>query len=443
MRCNFAFAVGFSLILSAAWADDVASHWHQWRGPDSNGVAPNSDPPTNWDEKTNIKWKVEIPGNGSSTPIVWGDQVFILTAIETDRVADKLPEITEPATRGGNPFKIAPPTNYHQFVVISFDRQTGKVRWQDIATEQLPHEAFHRDHGYASASPTTDGKYLYASFGSRGIYCYDMQGNKVWDRDLGDMQVMRYFGEGISPALHGDSLIVNWDHEGDSFVVSLDTRDGDIKWKVPRKTGSTWSTPLVIDRNGKTQVIISGGDRLHSYDLETGEVIWECGRAPAAAIPVPVATDKLVFSMTGYPQTSRTLYAVPIDSTVDLTDQGKLAWSRDRGTPYIPSPVLLNDKLYFVSSNTGILSSLNASTGEPIIDQARVNGLRNVYSSPVAASGRIYLTDRDGTTVVIKDGPELEILATNELDDGIDASAAIVDDEIFLRGKKYLYCISE
>lgn len=436
-------AVIASLIASNAGAEDVTGNWHQWRGPHSKGVAPESDPPIEWDEQTNIKWKVEVPGNGSSTPIVWGNQVFILTAVKTDRVADQLPEFVEPESRGGNPFKIKPPTNYHKFIVMSFDRQTGDVLWQDTATEQVPHEAYHRDHGYASASPTTDGEYLYASFGSRGIYCYDMQGHKVWDRDLGDMYVMRYFGEGISPVLYGDSLIVNWDHEGDSFVVCLDAKTGVDKWKVERKTGTTWSTPLVLEHGGKTHVIISGGDRLHSYDLATGKVIWECGRAQAAAIPVPVATDELVFSMTGYPQTSRTLFAIPIDSTGDLTDQDKLAWSRDRGTPYIPSPVLLGETLYYVSSNNGILSSVNASTGDPIIDQKRVTGVRNIYSSPVAAAGRIYLTGRDGKTVVIKDGPELEVIATNELDDRIDASAAIAGDELFLRGKKYLYCISK
>jgi outer membrane protein assembly factor BamB len=172
-------------------------------------------------------------------------------------------------------------------------------------------------------------------------------------------------------------------------------------------------------------------------------VIWECGRVQAAAIPVPVASDKLVFSMTGYPMTSRTLFAIPIDSTGDITDQDKIAWSRDRGTPYVPSPVLVGDTLYFTSGNTGMLSSANASTGEPIIDQKRVKGLRNVYASPVAAAGRIYITGRDGKTVVIKDGPELEILATNQLDDRIDASAAIVGDELFMRGKKYLYCIAK
>ena len=241
---NVVLAVGVSLIVSAARAEDVANHWHQWRGPESTGTALTGDPPIEWDEETNIKWKVEVPGSGSSTPIVWGNQVFILTAIKTDRVADELPEVEEPETRGGNPFKIDRPTNFHKFVVMSFDRETGKVLWQDTVTEQVPHEGAHRDHGFASASPITDGTHLYASFGSRGIYCYDMQGNKVWDRDLGDMQVMRYFGESISPVLHDGTLIVPWDHEGESFVVALDAKTGEPRWRVSRHSRYVMVDPL-------------------------------------------------------------------------------------------------------------------------------------------------------------------------------------------------------
>jgi len=241
-----AYAFVFS-VSAATLAEDPLNQWHQWRGPLSTGVAPNGNPPVEWDEETNIKWKVEVPGKGSSTPIVWKDQIFILTAIKTDRVAESLPESEEPATRGGNPFRIDRPTNYHQFVVMSFDRNTGEVLWQDVATEQVPHEGAHRDHGFASASPTTDGEFLYASFGSRGIYCYDLQGNQVWDRDLGDMQVMRYFGESISPVLHDGILVVPWDHEGESFVVALDGKTGDTRWRVSRPSGSAWSTPLVVE----------------------------------------------------------------------------------------------------------------------------------------------------------------------------------------------------
>ncbi len=440
-------AVCASLVSSSLWADDTAldflGNWHQWRGPNASGVAPHGDPPVQWDENTNIKWKVEVPGQGTSTPIVWGNQVFILTAIKTDRVAESLLELPDVPSRGGNPFRIGRPTNYYKFVVFSFDRHTGKILWQDTATEEVPNEGHHRDHGYASASPTTDGRYLYASFGSRGIHCYDLQGKPKWNRDLGEMQILRFFGESISPVLHGDSLIVNWDHEGASFLTSLDTRTGDINWKVPRNSGTCWSTPLVVDHNGRTQIIINGKDRLHGYDLATGKVIWECGREIAAAVPAPVTTGGLVFCMTGYPPSSRTLYAVPLDSAGDLTATDTIAWSIDRGTPYIPSPLLYGDKLYFTSSNNAILSCLNASTGEPVIDNKRLPGLRNVYSSPVGAADRIYFTGRAGTTLVIKRGPELEVLATNQLDDPIDASPAVVGKEMFLRGRKYLYCIAE
>jgi len=172
-------------------------------------------------------------------------------------------------------------------------------------------------------------------------------------------------------------------------------------------------------------------------------VIWESGRPSAAAIPVPIATDSLVLSMTGYPMSSRSLYAVPLDAQGDITDQDQLAWSRDRGTPYVPSPLLVEETVYFTSGNTSVLTSVKASTGEVIIERERIPDLRNIYSSPVAADGRIYITGRRGKTVVIKDGPELEVLATNELDDKVDASAAIVGKELFLRGKEYLYCISE
>lgn len=428
---------------AAAVAEDAASQWPQWRGPLGTGVAPLADPPLRWDEETHLKWKVKIPGSGSSTPIVWGDQIFILTAIPTEREADALPEPEEPATRGGNPFRIERPTRYQQFVVLSIDRRSGDVLWQDTATEQVPHEGAHQDHGFASASPTTDGEFLYVSFGSRGIYCYDLQGRRIWDRDLGDMQVMRYFGESISPVLHDGVLVVPWDHEGESFIVALDGKTGETRWRVARPSGSAWSTPLVIEHGDKTQVIVSGRDRIHSYDLDTGAVLWESGRPSAAAIPVPVATESLVISMTGYPLSSRSLYAIPLDARGDITDQGHLAWSRDRGTPYVPSPLLVGDTLYFNSGNTSVLTSVKAATGEVVIDQQRIPGLRNIYSSPVSADGRIYITGREGKTVVIQAGPELEVLATNQLDDQIDASAALVGNEIIMRGKTYLYCIAE
>jgi outer membrane protein assembly factor BamB len=413
-------------------------NWGQWRGPLANGIAPLANPPTNWDENTNVKWKVKIPGKSTATPIVWGDQVILVTAIPTDREIELPPP---PAEAPKNPFNIRRPKNFHQFAVMSVDRRTGQTRWQQIAKEEVPHEGHHPDGSFASASPVTDGKQIYVSFGSRGVYCYDLEGNQKWSRDLGKMMIYNFFGEGCSPVVHGDSVIFNWDHQAGSFITSLDAKTGETKWKVDRDENTSWATPLVVEYNGRTQVIVNGTKRVRSYDLKTGEVIWECGGQVLAAIPCPVSDGQIAFAMTGY--TGNALFAIPLDSTGDITDTDKIAWKRkDPGTPYVPSPLLYGDLLYFTASNRGLLSCLNAKTGEPVIDRKRLEGIANVYASPVGAADRIYLTSREGNTLVIKRGGDLEILATNKLDDRFDASAAIVGNQIILRGIENLYCIS-
>ncbi|HEX3725970.1 MAG TPA: PQQ-binding-like beta-propeller repeat protein [Pirellulales bacterium] len=413
-------------------------NWAQWRGPLANGVAPLANPPTHWNENTNIKWKSKIPGESTATPIVWGEQIILVTAVKTDREVELPPP---PAEAGKNPFKIQRPHHFYQFIVMSVDRRSGEVRWQQIAKEEVPHEGHHPDASFASASPTTDGKFIYVSFGSRGVFCYDLAGNPKWSRDLGKMTIFNYFGEGCSPVVHGDRLVVNWDHQAGSFITALDTATGETKWKVDRDENSSWATPLVVEFKGRTQVIVNGTKRTRSYDLRTGEVIWECGGQVLAAIPCPVSDGQLVFAMTGY--TGNALYAIPLDSTGDITDTDKIAWKRkEPGTPYVPSPLLYDELLVFTASNRGLLSCLNAKTGEPLIDRKRLEGISNIYASPVGAADRIYFTSRDGNTVVIKRGGELEVLATNKLDDRFDASAAIVDSQIILRGNENLYCIS-
>lgn len=441
---KIALSACFWLVTAVAWgaSDDFPTlklqNWHQWRGPLACGVAPAANPPTNWDENTNVKWKVKLPGKSTATPIVWGDQIFLITAIKTDREVE-LPRPPDDAPK--NPFNIQRPKNLHQFVVMCVDRRTGQTQWQHMAKEEVPHEGHHNDASFASSSPMTDGKHLYVNFGSRGVYCYDLAGNQTWSRDLGKMLIFNYFGEGTSPVVHGDSVVVNWDHQGGSFITVLDAMTGESRWKIDRDENSSWATPLVLDHNGRTQVIVNGTKRVRSYDLQTGEVIWECGGQVLAAIPCPVSDGHLAFAMTGY--TGNALYAIPLDSTGDITDTEKIAWKRKGpGTPYVPSPLLYGEELWFTGSNKGILSCLNATAGEPIIDRKRLDGIANVYASPVGAADRIYLTSREGNTVVIKRGAELEILATNKLDDRFDASAAIVGNQIILRGNEFLYCIS-
>jgi outer membrane protein assembly factor BamB len=333
------------------------------------------------------------------------------------------------------------PTNFYQFVVLCIDRNTGKTVWQRTAREVVPHEGHHQTGSFASASPVTDGKLLYASFGSRGVYCYDLAGNPQWDKNLGEMQIRMSFGEGSSPALWGDSLVVNWDHEGDSFIVALDARTGDEKWRVPRDESSTWATPLIVESDGRTQVVTTGSNRVRSYDLSNGDLIWECGGLGSNPIACPVVYEGLAIAMSGHHDPAGV--AVPLSARGDVTDTDEIAWQIQGSTPYVSSPLLYDDTLYFVKSRNAIFSSANAKTGEPMVDQERLPEMDSIYSSPVGADGRIYLSSREGTTHVLKHGPEFEILATNVLDEPIDASPAIVGKELILRSEGHLFCIAE
>jgi outer membrane protein assembly factor BamB len=427
-----------SVAFGAEQALDPLDNWHQWRGPLATGVAPKGNPPIQWNEKTNIKWKVAIPGLGNASPIVWGDQVFVLTAIDSGRMADPK-DIPKPDPA----FKVRtqPPQTYHQFVVLSIDRQTGKIRWQQVATEQVPHEGRQPTHTYAGASPMTDGHYLYVSFGSRGIFCFDLKGNLQWKTDLGLMHTRLGWGEGISPVVHGDTLLMNWDQEAGSFIAALDAKTGKIKWKKDRDEVTSWATPLIVPLNGRVQAIVSATKKVRSYDLATGDVIWECGGQTTNVIPSPVANDKFVICMSGYQ--GAMACAIPLNASTDLTGTNQLIWKYDKGTPYVPSPLLIRDRLYFTQGNNALLTCLDTSTGKPVMDRERLPGLSGIYASPVAAAGRIYLTGRDGTVLVIKQADKLEILATNRLPDPIDASPAIVGKQIFLRGKEHLYCLEE
>ncbi|MEX2174819.1 MAG: PQQ-binding-like beta-propeller repeat protein [Pirellulaceae bacterium] len=424
---------------SPGLADEAALvNWPQFRGPLASGVAPQGNPPTEWNETKNIRWKVAIPGIGSSTPVVWNDKVFLLTAIETDRKDDS---VAEPADQPKRQFGIVFPNKFHQFVVLCLDRATGKTLWQKIAAELVPHEGHHPDNDFASATPVTDGKHVWASFGSRGVYCYDFAGDLKWKKDFGNLRTKLSFGEGSSPALFDNTLVTTWDHEDRSFIVAQNALTGEVRWKKDRDEQSAWATPLIVERAGRTQVITNASTKVRSYDLATGEVLWECGGQVGNVTPAPVASDKLVFCMSGYRGSA--LLALPLDQTGDLTDSDKIAWKADRGTPYIPSPLLYDNRLYFTQSNDGLLTCLDAATGKVLIDRTRLPEVRRIYASPVGAAGRVYLTSRDGVTLVIRHADTFEVLATNKLDEPIDASAAIAGDELFLRGSKHLYCIAE
>jgi outer membrane protein assembly factor BamB len=417
---------------------DKSKYWHHWRGPTASGVAVHGDPPLTWSETENIQWKTPIPGDGSCTPIVWGDRVFVTTAVRTDRA---VAELSPPAAEPPGGYRTERPKNYHRFLVLCLDRHDGRILWQHTAIEALPHEGHHPTHGYASGSPTTDGQRLYVSFGSRGIYAYLLDGTPLWNRDLGDLITRLGWGEANTPVIHRGALVVNWDHEGQSAIYVLDAKTGAIRWQASRDEVSSWATPLVVEHAGRTQVIVSATRRITSYDLADGSIVWECGGQTVNCIPSPVTREGVVFCMSGF--RGNALFAIPLNAEGDITGSDQILWQRDRGTPYVPSPMLMDHLLYFTSSNSAVLTCLDARSGETIIEPTRLPGLRSLYASPTGVGDRIYIVGREGTTLVIKKGPPLEVLATNVLDEGIDGSPAVAGSRIFLRGHGHVYCLSE
>ncbi len=334
------------------------------------------------------------------------------------------------------------PTEAHAFTVLAVDRHTGRLLWERVARTEVPHEGHHRDHGYASFSPVTDGEWLFAWFGSRGLYAYDLAGNLKWEKDLGDMQTRNSFGEGNSPALHGDVLVVQWDHEGEDFIVALDKRTGRELWRRERDEPTTWSTPLVVVHAGRTQVVANATQRIRSYDLHSGELLWECGGMTQNVIPSPVSDGQRVYVLSGF--RGAALLAIRLGYRGDLSRSPEaIAWRHGRNTPYVPSPLLYEGRLYFYSGNNAMLSVFEAAGGKPLVEAERLGGLSGVYASPLGAAGRVYLVGRDGNTLVIRHGDRLEVLSTNRLDDRFDASPAAVGRELYLRGHRHLYCLAE
>ncbi|MBC8326305.1 MAG: PQQ-like beta-propeller repeat protein [Verrucomicrobia subdivision 3 bacterium] len=426
-----------------------AANWHHWRGPDATGASTTAQPPVTWSEDKNIQWKIPIPGYGSATPIIWGNKVFILTAVNTEQVDPNRPK---PEDQPKRIFGITHPNTTYEYVVLCLDRQTGKTLWRQVATRRVPHEGAHGDNNFASASPTTDGERLYCWFSSAGLFCFDLDGKKLWERDLGQATMGASLGEGCSPVIHDGRLVIVRDHVRQSSIEVLNAANGKTLWKEDRQTGNGWATPAVVQHGDRTQIITTAsgkgrGGRLVepgkvvSYNLANGQILWQCSGLTDNAIPCPVVANGIVYCMTGYQGFS--LLALPITARGDLTGTDKVLWNKQRGTPYIPSPLLYNGLLHYTQSNQALLTCTDARTGETYIDRERLNGLSNVYSSPVAGGGRVYLTARNGATLVLQHGKKLEPLATNRLNDRLDASPALAGKQLFLRGRQFLYCIAK
>jgi outer membrane protein assembly factor BamB len=415
-------------------ADD---DWPRWRGPNNDGMA-RGDAPLEWSDTKNIAWRATIPGRGHSSPVIWGDKIFLTTAVPAgDAPASQVQQGSGRGAGGG-----AGTGREHKFLVLCLNRHTGKVIWERVARSATPHEGYHGKYGsFASNSPVTDGKHLYAFFGSRGLYKYDLNGNLVWQKDFPPMRMRLQFGEGSPTSLDGDTLYLKFDQEEGSYLVAIDKNSGKELWRVSRDELSSWSPPLVVTHNGRKQVVVSASTRVRSYDPATGKLIWETAGLGSNVIPAPVTANNMVYVMSGHREPN--MLAVRLGREGNLTGTDAIAWTNDRGNSYSASPVLHDDKLYFVSDN-GMISCLNALTGEPYYRQQRLPKPYTLKSSPVGANGKLYVSTESGDVVVVKMGEKYEVLAINTLADQMFISTpAITGGSIYLRGPETLYCIRQ
>lgn len=418
MRVTLICAVlSLLLISSNSFAASGENNWTNWRGPDYTGVAKNANPPVTWSESENIKWKVPVPGESLSTPIVWENKIIFLTAIKSE----------------GDAYK---------FDVVCIDRETGKPIWQKTAIQTVPHEGKHQTGSFASNSAVTDGKYIWAGFGSRGVHCYDMDGNHKWSKDLGKMRIAASFGEGSSVVLAGDAIIVVMDQEDQSKIYALNKENGDILWEKDRDEGTSWATPLPMEFDGKIQVITCATKLTRSYDVKTGEILWQYGGMTRNVIPSPVPYGNMVICTSGF--MGNKIQCIELGHKGDLSGTDAIKWEvGSKTTPYVPSPMLYGDRFYVLFNNNEVLSCYNAKDGKPLYESQKLDGAKGYYASPVGAADKVYLASQNGTTVVVKNADNYEVLASNKLDDNFDASPVIVGNQIILKGHKYIYCIEE
>ena len=417
--------------------------WPHWRGPDDDGMA-RGDAPLRWSDKDHIAWKAQVPGKGNSSPVVWGDRIFLTTAVATGNPGAAPPAAPNPGPppgpRGGRGFGPRGPQVEHKFEVLSFERKTGKLVWEKVARVATPHEGHHPQYGsFASNSPVVDGKHVIAFFGSRGVYCYTHDGQLVWEKDLGKLTMFNGFGEGAWPALDGDKLILVLDHQGESFLLALDKNTGRELWRTPRKGATNWSGPLITSHAGRKLVIVSATQEAAGYDLESGKQIWKATGLGQNTIPAPVVSDGIAIVMSGYRDPN--LLAIRLGREGDLTGTDAVVWQNQRGNSYSPSPVVHEGKLYLLT-DSGMLSCFEAKTGKPFYQQMRLPKAYSFKASPVGAAGKLYLASEAGDVIVVRMGENFEVLATNTLEEQMFiATPAIVDGEIYLRGQNTLFCI--
>ena len=420
------------------------SNWPQWRGPGGSGISHEANLPEEWTPTKNVQWKTPLPGRGHSSPIIWGNRIFLTAEIEGE-VIPEAKAVTH-IRRGqvyAHPDAVAG-NRRHTLKVLCLDRDSGKILWERIAYEGRVHDDRHRKGSYASSTPVTDGKLVYAFFDAEGLYGYDFQGKPVWKSSLGKIAKMG-LGPGISPVLHENLLILQCDQEdggaeAGSFIAAVDKRTGKEVWRVPRIHRKTWATPLIVKTADRAELIASGAESVIAYDPRTGRELWHSIGVEGHAIPSAVAGHDMVFVTAGYP--SKRALAIKLGGSGDISNSPHFVWKYEKGTAYVNSPILYGDYFYIVSDK-GVITCFDARTGEMKYEGGRVPVPATFTSSTVAYGNKLFLTSEDGETFVVKAGPKHEVLRTNSIGEPVFASIAAAAGKIFIRGDKHLFCIAD
>ncbi len=434
--CLFSVSA-FTLSASAK----TGGNWPQWRGPDGQGVSAEKGLPVEWSDKKNVKWKTAITGKGHSSPIVWGKKIFLTTALDGEAIPGRKPGVTHRMADGTDfvhPDAVGADLK-HTFKVVCVDRETGKILWERVAYEGPVQDSRHKKASFASSTPATDGKYVFAFFGSEGLYAYDYKGKQIWKQDLGTIGTASV-GYGVSPILYQNLVIMLCDDSGGhSFIAAFDKRTGKQAWRVERKVDITWSTPVLVrNAKGSTELVTGAIEAIIAYDPATGKELWRHKGLDSNAVPTPVVSDDLVVLTSGAPQ--KVVLAIRTGGSGDVTGTPQLVWSYNKGTAYVPSPIAYGDYIYLMTGN-GSITCLDAKTGKVNYEGARVPKSTMFVASPVAYEGKILLTSEEGDTFVLKAGTKHEVLITNSLGEPVYASPAIADGKIFIRGENNLFAI--
>jgi outer membrane protein assembly factor BamB len=437
--------ISFLLTLTLLNSNAIASsgpNWPQWRGPDGQGVSNETGLPTEWSAVNNVKWKTEISGRGHSSPIVWGKKIFLTTALDGEAIPGRTAGVTHKMSDGStfvHPDAVGANLK-HTFKVVCLDRDTGKILWERVAYEGPVQDSRHKKASFASSTPATDGKYVFAFFGTEGLYAYDFQGKEVWKQNLGTLGTASV-GYGVSPILYGNLVIMQCDESGmNSFIVAFDKKTGKEAWRVARKVDVTWSTPVLVKTAKGTELVAGAAEAIIAYDPATGKELWRHKGLESNAVPSPVVSNDLVVLTSGYP--NKIALALKAGGNGDVTGTSQLAWSYNKGTAYVPSPILYGDYVYLMTDR-GLLTCLDAKTGKMEYEGQRVPKPTTFLASPVAYEGKILLTSEDGETFILKAGPKHEVLGSNSVGEPVYASPAIANGNLFIRGEKHLFAIGK